>query len=380
MLSKRRNGSHGRLDARDIHRRDERRKRPDRRLDGLPAIARCQLGMLDEFADGVHPGIGNLRCFEPLDDLPGAETAEDLVDHRVQFAPMGDTMRVRVEAGIRGQLRTPQHDAAEALPFAFVLNTQVDCFAVPALERAVGRDRRMVHARPRRRLSAATIVGWIAHPLAESLEHRDVDGGALFGPVPAQERRQDPGVRIHSGGDVGDRDPDLAWLLLGACDGEQACLALDQQIVGLLVAVRTRRPVPGDIADDERWIGLPQPIRSEGQARRRSRRKILDEYVRATQQAHEDLLSVRLPEIQRQRLLRSVQPDEVTRHAADGRVVGTREVSDARPFDLDHARAQVGEMPCGKRRRDSLLQGDDGEPLERSHQYERGSPRTRSAT
>ena len=42
-------------------------------------------------------------------------------------------------------------------------------------------------------------------------------------------------------------------------------------------------------------------------------------------------------------------------------------VADSRPFDLDHPRAEVGQVPGGERSRHRLLQGHDGHALEWPH-------------
>ena len=70
--------------------------------------------------------------------------------------------------------------------------------------------------------------------------------------------------------------------------------------------------------------------------------------------------------------------------AAHALVVGAREVAAARALDLDHARAEVGELARAERRRDRVFQRDDGDAIQRSHvrlhQKDRGSPSRCSAT
>ncbi len=61
-------------------------------------------------------------------------------------------------------------------------------------------------------------------------------------------------------------------------------------------------------------------------------------------------------------------------------VVGAREVAHARPLDLDHACAVVGELAGAERRRDRVFERDDGDAVEGAHQNDRGSPSTCSAT
>ena len=69
------------------------------------------------------------------------------------------------------------------------------------------------------------------------------------------------------------------------------------------------------------------------------------------------------------------------REAACALVVGTREVAAARTLDLDDACAEVGELPRAERRRDRMLERDDGDAFEGFHgQNDLGNPSTCSAT
>ena len=63
--------------------------------------------------------------------------------------------------------------------------------------------------------------------------------------------------------------------------------------------------------------------------------------------------------------------DSATRSGCDKpfhrRVVPAREIAGARALDLDHPSAEVRELACGKRRRDGLLERDDGATVQRQH-------------
>ncbi len=66
-------------------------------------------------------------------------------------------------------------------------------------------------------------------------------------------------------------------------------------------------------------------------------------------------------------------------------IVATREIADAGAFDLDHARAEIGELTGAKRRCNRVFERDDLDAVQRSHdpvptQNERGSPSRCSAT
>src|SRR5438874_3357497 len=57
------------------------------------------------------------------------------------------------------------------------------------------------------------------------------------------------------------------------------------------------------------------------------------------------------------------------RQAVDRCIVAACEVAAVGPLDLDDARPEVGEMARGERRRDRLLNGDDGDVFKRKHYW-----------
>ncbi len=75
-----------------------------------------------------------------------------------------------------------------------------------------------------------------------------------------QQRGEDAAVRIHAGGDVGDRRAGLGTARRACRSPTEARLALDQQVVGLLVAIRSGVgrvvAVAGDVADDQRRASI----------------------------------------------------------------------------------------------------------------------------
>ena len=99
-------------------------------------------------------------------------------------------MAVAVEARIGGKLRLFQDGGAEARPFALVLDAEEHGLAVADRERPVGMDGGVRGAGARRRGAAVGgEVGGIAHPLAQRLEHRDVEGRAFAGASRADTAR-----------------------------------------------------------------------------------------------------------------------------------------------------------------------------------------------
>ena len=83
-------------------------------------------------------------------------------------------------------------------------------------------------------------------------------------------------------------------------------------------------------------------------------------------------------DIERERLLRPVEPDEVRRLALHRRVIRTCEVTHTGALDLDDAGAQISQLSGRKGRGHRLLEREDGDPLERKHsdQNDRGMPNT----
>jgi len=141
-------------------------------------------------------------------------------------------------------------------------------------------------------------------------------------------------------------------------------LALHQQVVGLLRCVRTRRSVAAQAADDQPWMPDSKVFRAESETIGGSRREVLHEDIGAREQAREYVLRFGAFQIERQRFLRPVQPDEMARQPVHGGVVPAREVSVDRPLDLDDPRAEIGELPGGERYGDRLLHGDHRHPGE----------------
>ena len=110
--------------------------------------------------------------------------------------------------------------------------------------------------------------------------------------------------------------------------------------------------------------------------------EVLHQDVGLGEQAAEDGRRVGVLQVEAEAFLAAVGPDEVRGQAFDARVVGAREGTDAVPLDLEHARAEVGQLAGAERRRDGVLEGDGGDACERLHrvQKERGSPSRCSAT
>jgi hypothetical protein len=87
----------------------------------------------------------------------------------------------------------------------------------------------------------------------------------------------------------------------------------------------------------------------------------LDNHVAPPDQFIEDLDRGRLLEIERERFLAPVEPDEVGGEPVDGGVVVAGEIAAARPLDLDYPRSEIAQMAGAERPRHRLLQREHGD-------------------
>ena len=322
-----------------------------------PAVLELRVGQ--QVTDRIEPGVGDLRGVKQCQHLVWRVRAQHRLDFAVQLGSRGDPGRVGREPGIAGQLGLPQHLRAKPVPFAIVLHAELHRAAAAGPERPVGRDRGVAGAGPGRGNAVVhRVVHRLGHPLGQRLEQGHLQRGAGAGPFPCVQCGQDRAERVHAARDVGDRDARLGRGILGAGDRQQAGLALDQEVVGPPVTERPVRCVARDVAHDQPLVAAPQDLRRQPHPGRRAGRQVLDEHVRAVDKSIQDRPARGVLEIQAQGLLAAVEPDEVAGQALDGGVVVPREVAWARPLDLDHPGAQVGQLTGGERRGDRLLHRD----------------------
>ena len=112
------------------------------------------------------------------------------------------------------------------------------------------------------RLSARALseVGRLAHPLAQCLEQRNLEGGALAGHLALIERREHSGESVHPGGDVGDGDTDLCDVVGSSGHRHQTRFALHQKVIRLAISPRTGAAPTGDREHDLAWIARPHRV------------------------------------------------------------------------------------------------------------------------
>ena len=313
----------------------------------------------------VHAGVGDARGIEAFENLRGAQIPKHRQDQRLQFRAVFVAPRIRCETRVGGQRGVVQHRLAEGAPLALVLKTQHHRAAVACLEGAVGVNAGVRGARARRRRCPfERVIHRVAHPFGQRFEHRHVDRAAPPGAGPQQQGRQDAVAGALAGRDVGHRNAGFGRRLGRARDRQKAGLALDQQVVGLLVTVRAVVTVARDVADDQARVVVLERVERQAHARGGARRQVLHQHVGARQQVHQRGMGVRVLEVQRKAFLGSVGPDEVRGQALDAGVVGSGKVAGARTLDLDDPRAQVGQLAAAQRGSDRVFEGDDGDAVE----------------
>ena len=159
--------------------------------------------------------------------------------------------------------------------------------------------------------------------------------------------------------------PVLAGWSGGTGDRDEAGLGLDQHVVGLALLELAAHPESRYPDRDEFGPLRTQFVRPQTQTVCRPGGEILDEDVGTVDQTAHDRTALRGLEVDRDRLLAAVEPDEMRPGAVHDVVVTAREVAAVDAFHLDHPRAEVGEIAGGQRRCNRLLDGDDGESLQR---------------
>ena len=219
----------------------------------------------------------------------------------------------------------------------------------------------------RRVRALVRVVHGEAHPLGHRFQHRDVEPAALAGATTLYQRGEDIGVCIHARGDVGDRRACLGRFVFGASHGQEAGFALDQQVIGFLVAVGTISTIAGDVTDDQLREAFFQRLVRQAQTCRSAGREVLHQHVGLFQQALEDDFRFIMLDVQRQAFLRPIGPDKMRGQAIDALVICTREVTDAGALDLDDACAQIGQLARAERRSNRMFEGDDGDAVQWTH-------------
>ncbi len=135
----------------------------------------------------------------------------------------------------------------------------------------------------------------------------------------------------------------------------------------------------GDRAADELGIVAPQAVDREAELGDRAGFQVLDEHVGLGEQLFQERLVLCLGQVEDDRFLAAVEPDEISALALRQRVIAAREIA-LGPFDLDDARAGIREAARAQWGRHRLIHRNNEQAFEgEGHQYDRGKPSTCSA-
>ncbi len=338
--------------------------------DVTPAVPGAQMRVVDDLLHAVEPGVADRRVVEDLLGLGDGNGGRPGTDGLVQAGAQPDPVVVVGEGGIVGEVVAAEHRAGQPLPFAVVGGAEHEGEAVRRRVGAVGGDGRGAHPVGNLLLTGTHgDVHGVAHPLDHRVEQADRQGGAAAGRRAGVDRGEHGGHRVHAGADVGHGDTRLGPVLLRSGDRTGAGLGLHQQVVGPLVGQRAALAVAGDVDRDDPREAFDELLGGESVAGGRARREVLHHDVGPGEQPLQRLGAARVAEVQRDRLLAPVEPDEVRGQFAEHRVVVVAgEVTAARVLHLDGAGAEVGEGTGGRRGGNSLLQPDHDEIPQREIQ------------
>ncbi len=212
---------------------------------------------------------------------------------------------------------------------------------------------------PGRRIRAVIgVVEREAHPLRHAFQHGHVDAAALPGFAALDQRCKDVGIGIHAGRDVDDRAAGLRRCIGRSGNREQSRLALDQQVVGFLVAIRPVGAVTGDVANDQARKFIP---------RRGTRCEVLHQHIGAPEQLADNLPGILALQVQRDAFLRTIGPYEMRGKPAHAIIVSPRRIPHPGALYLDHPGTQIRQLPRAKRRRNHMLQSHNRNPIQWPH-------------
>src|SRR5579883_1685693 len=325
-----------------------------------------QMRMAREIGDIVEIAEGDIRGFETLSQRRAALACEDLGDDRIENGAVGDAALIVGKARIAGERLVTEDHLAEAQPFALVLDRDDDLLAVGRGKGAIGRDRGMLQPHARRRLAAIIMMEQRhRHPFRRRIEERDRERRTLAALLARIKRFENGGIGVEPRGDVRHRDADTAWRLGRAAQLREPGLRLNEKIIGLHVAIRPALAIAGDRAEDEARMAASQLGRIEPGARRGTRCQVLQKHIGPCDHAVKERAVLGILDIEHDRLLAAIEPDEIAALSARGAVVGAGEIA-LGPLDLDDARAGIGQAATAERRRHRLLQCDDEKPVERA--------------
>ena len=388
LAEPRRGAADGAGGLRELRRDAGVAQRPQIRvLHRLPESGGGEVGIVGEIVRPVDGHRRDVRGVERLQPLGGSALGQQLGERCVDLVDVGEAARQGAEPRVLGQIR-PVRDLEQRRPLPVGVGEGADPAVPGAVGAAARRERtRVAHRAPRRLVGLP--VEMLEHVEGDQrLEHRHLDALAFAGLRAVQQGREHRHRDVQSGYLVGDDGIDVARLAVHRLERREPRDRLDHVVVGGLVSVWTRTAEsPGPAVDDSRiacahrGVVEPEPID-------RPRAHVVHERVRAREEPHHGLQAAGVLQIEHDAALVAVVGEEDGPHrVVDRRRAGAAHRVPAGCFDLDHVRAQVPEHLGRDGTEQDGGEIDDPHPREGaggftrgfSHQYDLGSPSTRSA-
>ena len=201
----------------------------------------------------------------------------------------------------------------------------------------------------------------------DGVHHRKLDVLAALAALPCVQRGADRLRRVQRrhlvGGGLPQEHRD-AVVGIGLVRGE-AAVRLDHGVVGAAIAVRAGRAEPGERHVHDVGVDRAHVVVAEPELVHHARPEVLDQHVGVGREPAHDVEARRRLQIDRDRALPAVAHEIQRAHPVDADADPPRDVTDARPFDLDHRRALVGHQ------RGRVRPGERDRQVEDAHAVER---------
>jgi len=331
----------------DLHRRAERLRLAVARMvhlhDHLP---------LEHLRVGEHPIDAQDRCrrhvrlVQALQPFLGRSRTKGRFDERHQHVAVEDPVAVGREPEIALPLGVLDRSAEERPEL--LGEDRDDQVAVPRLERRVGHDRRVPRAE---RLRHATVRPEVLCDVGEqrdlTVEQRQIDVGALARALTPKQRASDRERAEHAAGEIGHRQAHTDRPSAGlAGDGHRAAHRLEREVERRPVTIWPVLSVGRDGADDDPLVQRPELRVGQAEPLHDARPEVLPDDVRLPHEIVEHLAAAVARQIERERLLVTVDRQEVRRLAVgqERRPHDPHRVAAVGVLDLDDLGAQVGEQ------------------------------------
>ena len=176
---------------------------------------------------------------------------------------------------------------------------------------------------------------------------------------------------------AGSVPPPMSAISAGGTSGRSSGPGLQRQqagradVVDVVPGFSRARPglaVAGDRAIDQPRVDLAQRVVAEAQPRHHAGAELLDQHIGALDQWHQPVAVGAVLEVQHQAFLAAVEHGEHRGLAVEARLVAAHVLA-ARPLDLDHLRAGLGQHQCRERPRQERGEIEHQDVGERLHEW-----------